>query len=128
MTEITITMPLPPKCLRGNAKPPCSRRGAIGLSKAKQKVRGDAYKLAMAAIGRARVPRWSRATVSLRWYAQRSSWLPDEDNAVRSVKHHIDGLADAGVVTNDRDICGWEVVREVDGTRPRVEITVRAKE
>lgn len=128
MTSITIVMPLPPKCLRGNAKPPCSRRGAIGLAKTKQRVRGDAYMLAMAEIGRVRAPRWSRATVTLKWYAQRSSWLPDEDNAVRSVKHHIDGMADAGVVANDREICGWDVVREVDKARPRVEITVRAKE
>ena len=43
---------------------------------------------------------WRGATVSSQW-AVCAKW--DQDNAIASLKPYLDGLADAGIVSNDRD-------------------------
>lgn len=43
---------------------------------------------------------WRGATVSSQWVVC-AKW--DQDNAIASLKPYLDGLADAGIVSNDRD-------------------------
>ena len=62
-------------------------------------------------------PRWTHATVRLRWYAKTARW-PDADNAIGSVKGAIDGLVDAGVLLDDDNLTWLPIERHKDKARP----------
>lgn len=48
---------------------------------------------------------------------------PDTDNALASIKAAIDGVADAGVIANDRDIVSWSA-EVVKGLKREVVLTI----
>jgi Holliday junction resolvase RusA-like endonuclease len=57
-------------------------------------------------------------------------WFPmnrgrDADNLLASLKAAFDGIADAGLVSNDRQLTYLPVRQAIDRERPRVEITIR---
>lgn len=115
---ITITMPIPPSCLNPNTK---SHWGSKIAARSQQ--RSDASTYAGATF-RGPGPKWDRAKLTVRWFAKDDHRIPDIDNCIASIKGMIDGIADAGVLANDRGIEGIDVWRVVDKTRPRVELTV----
>lgn len=51
---------------------------------------------------------------------------PDTDNALASIKAAIDGVADAGVIANDRDIVSWSA-EVVKGLKREVVLTISEK-
>ena len=77
--------------------------------------------MAVRSIGR--VPRWEGATLRpvFYWPMKRRR---DDDNA--NVKAYRDGIADAGLVSDDSFIRAERPVFEVDAARPRVEIHLSA--
>jgi Holliday junction resolvase RusA-like endonuclease len=57
------------------------------------------------------------------WYAKTATH-PDPDNALAMLKPYFDGLADAGVLANDRNLAHNPIRFEKDKTNPRVEVTI----
>lgn len=116
---MTVTIPLPLKELSPNARVHWGDR-----SKAKRKYRQWAGAAALASVRRVG---WATVdTIGLKvvLYARdrRSKW--DEDNLIASMKAAIDGLADAGVVTNDRGVRLERTEIVWDDPDPRVELEV----
>jgi hypothetical protein len=95
MDAITITIPLPPKQMHPNAR---SHWRAKMKPKAQQRV--EAMWAGQSACGgRGKGPRWKMAEVQATWYLARQN---DQDNLLAWLKGTFDGLADAGIVDNDR--------------------------
>ena len=116
---ILITLPLPPRELSPNARP-----HRMAKARAAKKYRRFAWAVALEQIGRRDAPRWSRATARARFYFRDRRSFADGDNLLASLKPAFDGVADAGVVRNDRDLKHEPVDQEVDLWNPRVEIEV----
>ena len=96
--SITITLPLPPRALHPNA-----RKHWRAKMKPKKDQRLEAYWSARAVIseqvGPLQVLNWKLAEVQSTWYLARRN---DADNLIAWLKATNDGLADAGIVDNDR--------------------------
>lgn len=114
MTPLTITVPIPPKCLSPNARPHWSQK-----AKAAKKCRNLAKLLTLEQS----VPGGHlKTTVTTRWYCKTLAF-PDAVNALGSLKPHEDGVADAGFVVNDRGNRWMPIEFAKDKENPRVEIT-----
>jgi hypothetical protein len=74
-------------------------------------------------IGKAAPPQWGKAVIQFDFYFKTVRFL-DPDNAVASCKAIIDGIADSGVVGNDRHMWPDRPTMQKDAANPRVEITV----
>jgi crossover junction endodeoxyribonuclease RusA len=109
---IVITLPLPAPCLSPNARPHFM-----------QKARATkAYRTAAFIEARKhKAERWKRATAQATFY-KATKRVSDSDNLLASLKSAYDGIADAGIVANDRDLTHKPVVQLVDRANPRVEI------
>ena len=57
-------------------------------------------------------PRWERAIVQVT-YCQVRRPLRDTDNIIASLKSAFDGLVDAGLLSDDRDVTYLPVIREI---------------
>lgn len=121
MKSITITLPLPPRALNPNSRPHYMTKAAKT-----KKYRTDAGFAALHASSRRTEETlcpWSRATIQVRWF-HRTASFPDPDNVIAWLKAAFDGIADAGVIANDRDVEYPPVIIEKDSDDPRVEIEV----
>lgn len=122
---LLIALPLPPKACSPNA-----RCHWAAKSRAVKQARQDGWLAAVAAM-RATAwyggvpPRWENAKATVRYFT-RTKHRMDPDNAISILKAVFDGLADAGIVANDRGL--WPVLapdwHQVDKNNPRVEIEV----
>ena len=116
-----ITLPIPHKSLSPN-----HTVGSLGqrMQKANtiKKYRWLARLLAMEQLGTAR-PQWKTAQVQVTWFSK-TARLIDRDNILGYLKSAFDGLTDAGLLADDRDITHLPPVREKDAALPRVEITI----
>lgn len=119
MNSITITLPIPDACLSPNAR--C--HWAVKHREAK-KVRANAKLRTLAALGRNAAPMWNRAEVRINWYG-RTATSRDGDNGLARCKSVMDGIADAGIVTNDRNFIYFPIKFGVDRKNPRLEIDIR---
>ena len=112
-TSLTITIGIPHKALSPNAR--CHY-----MTKAAQVKRARAW--AWAKAGHV-TTRWTNAISTVVWYTQ-TKRRPDADNALAMLKPTFDGLTDAGVLANDRDLAHNPIRFEVDRSNPRVEVTI----
>lgn len=120
MNEIRITLPPPAKCLSPNA-----RSHYMMKANATKAYRCDTAYKARAALGRAKPPKWKRATVQLTFRVL-TNRRRDADNALASMKAAFDGLRDAGVIEDDSGLVHLPVQWEVDRSRmPVVEVVVK---
>lgn len=104
--SVTIVLPHPPLPLRPNSRTHWrSKARAVKAYRALAKISAT-RSLAMDAP-----PCWAKARVRVVWRC-RTKIHPDPDNIIASLKAAFDGLADAGVVENDRGL--WP-------ERPRIE-------
>ena len=101
--QITIELPLPPGALAPNRRPHWRQKAhAIG------QYRGAARIVALSKMNACvRIPAgsefpWSNASARVVW--NHSGQQPDRDNALASLKAAFDGIADAGVIANDREL------------------------
>ena len=73
--------------------------------------------------------RWPAASILVRWYGATAHCLRlDADNIIGSLKGAVDGLADAGLIADDRGVTWLPPVRAVDKANPRVELIVTKTE
>lgn len=125
--KLVVTVPIPPRELHPNGRPHWAKKARA--AKVARRQGHDAARLIMFAERmRNWSPLWDRAEISAVFYVKdRRGLKQDQDNAVASLKNYCDGIADAGVVVNDRCFV-WKsppVAFEADKIgRPRVEITI----
>jgi len=118
VNSITITISLPPKACRPN--------GAHGhwaaKASSKKQYRSEAWAATAAEI-KGQPPRWHKARVEIKAYFKTARHL-DPDNLVASLKSAFDGIADAGVIANDKGLWPERPVIDKDAKNPRIELTI----
>lgn len=109
--SITITVPLPPRAMHPNARAHWRAKMAP-----KKLQRETAYLAALNATRHLeRQPFWKLAEVQMTWHVARHN---DSDNLLGWAKGTIDGIADAGVVDNDRGFV-FMPPKQVTGTKEK---------
>ena len=118
---LTFQLPLADRSLSPNARPHWAVK-----AKAKKLARALASKEAGRVLCEARMepPRWCKAGMKAVFFLLPKQQQPDPDNIMAMLKPYIDGLADAGIVANDKNL--WPERPEVRRVErlPRVEITI----
>ena len=104
--SVTIVLPHPPLPLRPNSRTHWRKK-----AQAVKAYRLAARLAARTTLGMDAPPCWVKARVKVIWRS-RTLIHPDPDNIIASLKAAFDGLADAGIVENDRGL--WP-------ERPRIE-------
>lgn len=117
INRLRVVLRLPPKELSPNARPHRMAKAA-----ATKLYRQLAWATAREALGRSR-PKWTEATARVTFYFARPG-RRDRDNLISSLKSAFDGLVDAGLLVDDENLIVLPPKREVDASRPRVEIEV----
>lgn len=124
MRQITIIVGVPNRVLSPNGRAHWRTKAS-----AKKLARAHGMIAAGFALNGRPAPKWESATVVVRaWFKdKRSKW--DRDNAISSLKGHVDGIADAGILSNDRGLKWGEVdLSGIDKANPRVELTFTHEE
>lgn len=117
---MTITLPLPPKPLMPNWR----SRVHWARTNALKAYRNVAWGRALEALGgKHKAPQWARATTQATFYLKVRR-EHDADNLAASLKAAWDGLADAGLVTNDKGFTHLPPIVLIDRVNPRVELCV----
>jgi hypothetical protein len=117
MTSLTITIPLPPKEVRNNARVHWAKKaGAV------KRYRFQSYFASLDAIP-GRRPFWKKASVKVTAYFPTARHL-DPTNLIDALKPAFDGLQDAGVIENDKELWPERPVIVTKDKNPRVELTV----
>jgi len=119
MTAITITLPLPDKCLSPNARVHWVKKAKVVKS-----YRRLAGWTVLCQIHPLNPPleRWQKAKYTARFYFP-DKRRRDADNAIASIKSALDGVADAGLVVNDSGLWPERPEFLIDKESPRLEIT-----
>lgn len=116
---MTISLPLPPRDLLPN------RRGSLwAYRRAAKAYRRDAFFAAKAALHGHTPPQLAHAKVRARYYHRRISDRMDPDNSIACLKPAIDGLVDAGILVDDREITLLPIQRGLDKDHPHLDIEV----
>ena len=119
MSDLIVTLPLPPQLLQPNRKPHWAAK-----SRAVRDYRWAAKMATLSALREAKeVVAWDAAAVEPHFYF-RVNRRRDPDNLAACLKSARDGLADAGLVKNDTNIRNAEPVVEIDPDNPRVELWI----
>lgn len=120
---IAVTLQPPPKELRPNG-----RYHWAAKAKAVKSYRNAAHGAALFAMSErmnAAPFHWPKANVYPTVYVKdRRGLKQDGDNVIASLKAAGDGLADAGVVANDRLFVWHAPVFAIDKANPRVELVI----
>lgn len=120
MTDpLVIILPYPPKALWPNARPHHMEK-----HRHRKKYRIDAGLAAFAALNGQKPPQWNFALEQSTFYCKTKNF-PDGDNATAALKSGYDGLQDAQIVPNDRNVIHLPPRFEHDKQHPRVEIAIR---
>jgi len=115
--RIIITLPLPPRELSPNARSHWAVKAA-----ATRRYRQWAWAEAVATAG-GTGDRWPQATAKATFFF-RQRRRRDRDNLLASLKAAFDGLADAGIISDDSGLTHLPVNIDIDRDNPRVEICI----
>lgn len=119
MKSVTVTIPVPHRSLSPNARAYWAVK-----AKHKQNARHTAQILTLKET-KCSIHNWPTASVAVVWFARTASGLRmDHDNIIGSLKGTIDGIADAGLLADDRGVTWLPPRVEVDKLNPRIEITI----
>jgi hypothetical protein len=117
MTSLTITIPLPPKEVRNNWRGHWAKKaGAVKQYRLLARFR------ATTAMGSTK-PMWKKASVKVTAYFPTARHL-DPTNLIDALKPAFDGLQDAGVIENDKELWPERPMIVTRDKNPRVELTV----
>jgi crossover junction endodeoxyribonuclease RusA len=117
MNSITITLPLPDKCLSPNARVHWAKKAKVVKS-----YREVAQWAAFKKMNPSPV-KWQNATYKALFYFP-DARRRDADNAIASIKSALDGVADAGLVVNDSGLWPDRPTIAKDKDNPRIMITI----
>jgi crossover junction endodeoxyribonuclease RusA len=120
MNSITIIIDLPPRMLSPNAR--C--HWAV-KAKHVSRYRRHAHAASLVALFNAKESRpcWEKAKLNAKAFFKTKAF-PDPSNFMASLKAAEDGIADAGIIVNDRALWPERPVFDKDAKRPRIEITI----
>ncbi|MBE3039694.1 MAG: hypothetical protein IMZ62_12900 [Chloroflexi bacterium] len=121
---LAIRLPLPPKILHPNHHV-ASRAGRMAQARATAAYRTATCACAMEAIGRCLPPMWARAKLTYTFFLLRDQ---DADNLNGWMKAGQDGLADAGLVPNDKCFVPQPPGKVIVKEKPGVTVTVEPLE
>jgi Holliday junction resolvase RusA-like endonuclease len=126
---ITITLPLPPKELSPNYTVGSrgQRMGKAAKTKKYRKFASEETQIATGAFDSRAAWYWPAADVQCTFY-HKDARRRDKDNALASMKAAFDGIADAGLVSDDSALTYLPVVMLKSKENPRVEVTITRKE
>ncbi len=117
--KLTVTLPIPPKCLNPNARP-----HYMAKANATKAARWDATLAGINARNEAALPApFKTATTQVTFYVKFKR-KRDSDNFLSWCKAYFDGLADAGVIENDSGFTHRPVNLVIDKADPRVVIEI----
>ena len=123
MSAITIRLAWPYKELSPNYS---NKKNIHGIAAAKRQYRWDCHVDARGARDcRTEYPLKAPVEATAIFVVPKGP-MPDGDNALASIKIAIDGIADAGILANDRDIVSWQVSVE-RGVKREVVILLRER-
>lgn len=112
--SLTIRLLLPPAAVSPNAR--CHWASKMNAT-ANQ--RRDAATAARAALGRSKPPYWKRAMIHATFHKpSKRAKVADADNLIASLKACVDGIADAGILSNDRGLTWLPVEQVLQGSEP----------
>lgn len=120
MNSILITLPLPARELSPNARVHWAKKS--GITKAARWASFAASTNVLAEAGN-KCPQWKRAKMHVKAYFK-TRRFPDPTNFMASLKSYEDGIADAGIVENDRGLWPERPEFFTDKENPRIEITI----
>jgi crossover junction endodeoxyribonuclease RusA len=121
MKSIVIVLPLPARKLSPNARVHWAEKAA--LTKASRKV---AHLASLEALNARRPPGWIKAKMEVRAFFKTRNF-PDPSNFMASLKSSEDGIADSGIIANDKSLWPERPVFEKDTSNPRIEITITSE-
>jgi hypothetical protein len=93
--QLIVTIPLPPKCLRANAKPPSSRGAHIGRNKAIAGARWDAKMATLHALNGSMPPNWKAVQIHAAFDLGPRGRHADPSNLNAWLKATADGIQDS---------------------------------
>lgn len=122
MGKLVLQLPIPHRLLSPNARVHWAVKAKLVKSH-RQAAKVEAWRV----LGGAKPPLWAKARYKATLLTLRASRL-DPDNFNAMLKSYLDGIADAGVVANDRGL--WPERPEFLKTDkfPRVEIEIEQEE
>jgi Holliday junction resolvase RusA-like endonuclease len=123
MKSLTITIPHPPLPCRPNSRTHWRKKAQAVKA---YRIQAFAYANAVLAAYGHKPPRWDKARVRVVWRCTKRIY-PDPDNIIASLKAAFDGLADAGVVSDDKGLWPERPIVETGRHWPEVEITVEGE-
>lgn len=123
MSAITIRLDWPYEQLWPNYK---FKKNIHGIAAAKRQYRHDCRYLALNARDCKTAYPLTGPLVGHALFTVTRGRGPDVDNALAALKAGIDGVADAGVIANDRDIVSWSA-EVVKGLKREVVVTLSEK-
>lgn len=118
MNSITIVIDLPPRMLSPNAR--C--HWAVKAKYVRQ-YRLHAHAASLVALGEAKRPYWEKAKLNAKAFFK-TRGFPDPSNFMASLKAAEDGIADAGIIINDKALWPERPEFDKDWKHPRIEITI----
>lgn len=122
VNTVTITLPLPHRCLSPNARVHYMVKSKH--TKAYRTLARDTTMFdGMGVTSLRGAWYWPSAKVQATFYFK-DARRRDRDNMLASLKSAFDGIADAGLVANDADFTYLPVKIEKDAKRPRVELVI----
>ena len=122
MNSITIILPLPARKLSPNARTHWAEKSKLVRASRKRAL----YASIEALQGR-RPPGWVKAKMEVKAFFKTRNF-PDPGNFMASLKSSEDGIADSGIINNDKALWPERPVFEKDSSNPRIEITITVEE
>jgi Holliday junction resolvase RusA-like endonuclease len=118
MDSITITFPMPDSKLSLNSRIHWAVRQKLA-----RHARSTARIASLAALAGRKPPGWVKARYDLKAYFKTAAF-PDPDNLTTRLKSSLDGIADSGIIADDKSL--WPERPEFfkDSRNPRIEITI----
>jgi crossover junction endodeoxyribonuclease RusA len=123
VSPIIIVLSIPDKALSPNGRAHYMVK-ARAVKKARDTARWVAWETWQRVAPRHDAPRWTRARIDVAAYWKDRRSIRDDDNLWGSLKASRDGIADAGLVENDRCFEMGMVDQGVDAGEPRIVVTV----
>lgn len=120
--SLTLQLPVPDRALSPNARVHWSVKGKA-VSAARVAAAVEANRVLFERRPPMPPPRWEKARCHAVLF-HKGKRTPDPDNFVASLKPYLDGIADAGLMANDRNLWPERPEFRQVSKMPRVEITI----
>lgn len=121
MKSITIILPLPARKLSPNARVHWAEKAKLVRASRK-----TAHLASLEALNLRRPPGWLKARLEVKAFFKTLNF-PDPSNFMGSLKSSEDGIADSGIIINDKSLWPERPVFEKDTSNPRIEITITSE-